>query len=254
MLVITYTKKVEIISMLDEKAPVTLYYQLKEAIIEKIKSNEWPVESRIPTERQLCEIYKVSRITVRQALGELEQEGYLSRKQGRGTFVTAQKIEQRLSKFYSFSEEISNMGYVPGTEILTFITIEADEDIARNLDIERNSMVYKIKRIRLANNEPFAVETSYIPFIMFNDLKEDEIAYYGLYNTLKKKYNIHPDEAVETFEAVLISSEDAHSLQISKNSPGILLERFTHASGRTMEYCRSIIRGDRYKYKVVLKT
>lgn len=239
--------------MLDEKAPVTLYFQLKEIIINKIKSNEWPIESRIPTERQLCDIYKVSRITVRQALGELEQEGFLYRKQGKGTFVTVPKIEQRLSKFYSFSDEISRMGHVPATKILVFTTIEADDAIARNLNVEKDSIIYRIKRLRLANNEPFAVETSYIPGNMFNDLKEDEIASYGLYNTLKQKYNVKPDEADETFEAVLISIEDAHFLQINKNSPGILLERFTHAGGKTIEYCRSIIRGDRYKYKVTLK-
>lgn len=239
--------------MLDEKAPVTLYFQLKEVIINKIKSNEWPIDSRIPTERQLCDIYKVSRITVRQALGELELEGFLYRKQGKGTFVTAPKIEQRLSKFYSFSDEISRMGHVPATKILVFTTIEADDAIARNLNIEKGSIIYRIKRLRLANNEPFAVETSYMPGNMFSDLKEDEIASYGLYNTLKQRYNVNPDEADETFEAVLIGSEDAHFLQINKNSPGILLERFTHASGKTIEYCRSIIRGDRYKYKVTLK-
>lgn len=240
--------------MLDERAPVTLYFQLKEIIINKIKSNEWPIDSRIPTERQLCDIYKVSRITVRQALGELEQEGFLYRKQGRGTFVTAPKIEQRLSEFYSFSDEISRMGYIPATKILSFVTLEADEAISRNLNVEKGTIIYKIKRLRLANNDPFAVEISYIPCHLFKELREDEIESHGLYSTLKQKYNVNPDEAVETFQAVLIGSEDVHSLQINKNTPGILLERFTHAGGITIEYCRSIIRGDRYKYKVVLKS
>lgn len=239
--------------MLDEKAPVTLYYQLKEVIINKIKSNEWPVDSKILTERQLCDLYKVSRITVRQALGELEQEGFLYRKQGKGTFVTAPKIEQRLSKFYSFSDEIDRMGFVSGTKILVFEAIEADNIISRNLNTKENSMIYRVKRLRLANSEPFAVETSYLPGKLFPELNEDEIASYGLYNTLKKKYDIVPDEAVETFEAILTGSEDAHLLQINKNSPGILLERFTYANGKVIEYCRSFIRGDRYKYKVLLK-
>lgn len=239
--------------MLDERAPVTLYYQLKKIMIDKIDSNEWSIDSQIPTERQLCEMYNVSRITVRQALDEIAREGLLYRKQGKGTFVTAPKLEQRLSKFYSFSEEIEKMGYVPGSRILVFSTIKADDNVAKNLNTDKDSFVYRIKRLRLASNEPFAVEISYIPYDMFKDLNENEISSNGLYNTLKQKYNVNPDEAVETFEAVLINSEDAQFLQVKKNSPGLLLERFTDAGGKTIEYCRSIIRGDRYKYKVVLK-
>lgn len=239
--------------MLDEKAPVTLYHQLKEIIINKIKSSEWPVESRIPTERQLCDIYKVSRITVRQALAEIEREGLLYRKQGKGTFVTAPKLEQRLSNFYSFSEEINKMGYVPGSKVLVFSKIMADETTAKNLNIDIGSCVYRIKRLRLANNDPFALEISYIPVNGFEDLNEADITSRGLYNTLKQKYNVVPDEAVETFEAVLINNEDSQFLQVKRNSPGLLLERFTQAGGKTVEYCISIIRGDRYKYKVVLK-
>ena len=239
--------------MLDEKAPMALYFQLKEIIINKIKSHEWPVDSRIPTERQLCDIYKVSRITVRQALGELEREGYLYRKQGRGTFVTSPKIEQRLSSFYSFSEEIRRMGYTPATKVLQFKQMEAEETIAIKLNVEKGSPVYSIKRLRLANSDPFAVETSYIPGDLFKDLNEEEITSQGLYNTLKNKYNVYPEEAVETFEAILIGSEAANFLQIGRNSPGILLERFTHAGGNIVEYCRSMIRGDRYKYKIILK-
>lgn len=239
--------------MLNEKASETLYYQLKKIMINKINSNEWAVDSKIPTERQLCEIYNVSRITVRQALEEIEREGLLYRKQGKGTFVTAPKLEQRLSKFYSFSEEIAKMGYIPSSKMLVFSIVRADDIVAKYLSIDKDTLVYRIKRLRLSSNEPFAVEISYIPYDMFKDLNENEITSSGLYNTLKQKYYINMDEAVETFEAVLINSEDAKFLKIKTNSPGLLLERFTNAEGKTIEYCRSIIRGDRYKYKVILR-
>lgn len=90
---------------LDERSPMSLYYQLKTILAEKIHSGQWKVNDRIPTERELCDAYGVSRATVRLALGELENEGLLYRKQGKGTFVAAPKIEQLLSGFYSFSEE-----------------------------------------------------------------------------------------------------------------------------------------------------
>ena len=92
--------------MLDDKAPVSLYYQLKEEMKEKIKAGEWPAEFKIPPERELCSIYGVSRITVRQALEDIKREGYIYSKQGRGTFVTRPKIELDLEKFYSFSEDM----------------------------------------------------------------------------------------------------------------------------------------------------
>jgi GntR family transcriptional regulator len=239
--------------LLDEKLPVSLYHQLKEILFTKINGNEWPVDSKIPTERQLCEMYKVSRITVRQALDELEKEGYLYRKQGKGTFVTTPKIEQRLSCFYSFSEEIKKMGFTPGAEILKFFIEAAGEEVAERLQIDKDAQVYSIKRLRLANNEPFAVETSYVPCDCCPGLKSEEISKNGLYNTMKNKYGVIPYEAMEVFEAVIIGKEDACYLRTGKTSPGIQLERLTSAGERPIEYCKSIIRGDRYKYKVVLR-
>lgn len=238
--------------MLDEKAPVALYYQLKEILLEKIRNNEWPINGKIPTERELCEIFKVSRITVRQALYELEKEGYLYRKQGKGTFVTAPKIEQRLSSFYSFSEEIRKMGYTPSTQVVGFDLITADAEVAKHLNIPQEAKVYSIRRLRLANQEPFAYEISFIPHELCPGLTSEEVATNGLYNSMGK-YGIVPNKAIETFEAVAISSNDALYLEANKNSPGLLLNRVTYAEQKVIEYCRSIIRGDRYKYRIVLK-
>jgi GntR family transcriptional regulator len=152
-----------------EKSPVTLYYQLKEMLKQKIKSGEWAIDIKIPTERMLCEMYNVSRITVRKALEELEREGYLKRMQGKGTFVTSIKIEQRLSKFYSFSEEIKKMGYVSSTRIIEFSMVDADRKLSGLLGVKENSRLYSLKRLRLANHEPFALETCYIPYSTWID-------------------------------------------------------------------------------------
>lgn len=122
--------------MLDENSPLSLYYQLKNIIIDNIKNKVWALDSKIPTERELCEIYKVSRITVRQALKELESEGYLYRKQGKGTFVKGQTFVQRLSSFYSFSEEIKKTGAVPSTRIISYGFIGAKDEIAEKLSVK----------------------------------------------------------------------------------------------------------------------
>lgn len=240
--------------MLNDKGPVSLYYQLKEILVNKVKSNEWIIGSKIPTERELCDMYKVSRITVRQALFELENEGYLYRKQGKGTFVTAPKIEQRLSNFYSFSEEIRKLGYTPETKIITFDIVKSNKDISAQLNIEEGTEIYSIKRLRLANGKPFALETSCIPYSICVGLTAEEVTAKGLYNTMKIKFNIIPMQADEVFWASLVSEDDASYLQVKRNSPGLYLDRYTYdEDNRIIEYCKGVIRGDRYKYRVSLK-
>ena len=242
------------VKMLDEKLPVSLYYQLKEILIKKIKENQWPVNTRIPTERELCELYRVSRITVRQALDELEKEGYLYRKQGRGTFVTVPKLEQRLGSFYSFSEEIRKMGAVPVANIIEFNIMESSDRISGILEIKKGEKVYGIHRLRKADKEPFAIEVSYIPTAIAPGLERESIESDGLYNTLKISYGIVPDEAWESFEAVLVADEkNAGLLGVKKNSAALKIERVTRSKGGVVEYCEGLIRGDRYKYNIVLK-
>lgn len=145
------------------------------------------------------------------------------------------------------------MGYTPSTKILCFKTINPGQNVSKHLSIPADSAVYSLKRLRLANGEPFAIETSYIPVRICPKMTKGMISSNGLYNALKNSYGIAPDEAEETFEAVLIEGENALYLDINKNAAGIYLERITRANNKTVEFCESIIRGDRYKYKVFLK-
>lgn len=239
--------------MLDEKSSVSLYSQLEDVFINNIKNVMWKIDMKIPTERELCQMFSVSRITVRQALKALEDKGYIHRKQGKGTFVTAPKYEQRLNSFYSFSEEIRKLGAVPSTKIIYFQILESNESISQVLGIREGAKVYSIRRLRLANNDPFAVETSYIPYDVSGELTMETVDKKGLYNTLKDVCHLVPDEAEETFSAVLTDYESSLYLKIKNHSAALSLDRVTKAKGVIIEYCLSIIRGDMYRYKVVLK-
>jgi GntR family transcriptional regulator len=239
--------------MLSGKGQSALYYQLKELFIQKIKMGEWKVNDRIPTERELCELYDVSRITIRQAFAEMENEGYIYRKQGKGTFVTVPKLEQRLNNFYSFSEEIKRMGSKPVTKMIDFSLIESDANVSQSLNIKKGEKVYAIKRLRSADGEPFTLEISYLPQYLFPDISKEEIEENGLYNTLRTHYHKIANEAIEAFEAIIVSNEEAEYLKAKKNTAALKLERVTKADGIIVEYCKSVIRGDRYKYKVYLK-
>lgn len=238
---------------LDENLPIALYHQLKKLFVQKIQSGEWETHSKIPTERELCEFYRVSRITVRQALDLLKKDGYLYRKQGKGTFITRPKLEQPLQHFYSFSEAIRKMGYMPGNRVLHFSILPCPEGVASRLGLKVNAPVYCIRRLRLADEDPFAVETSYIGVDTCPGMKEEEVTRNGLYNTLSGSFGIQVNEAEETFEAILVAGKEAEVLGVRSDTPGLHLERIAGQNGHAIEFCDTTIRGDRFKYKVVLK-
>ncbi|WP_195987012.1 GntR family transcriptional regulator [Clostridium sp. D53t1_180928_C8] len=144
--------------MIDKNSPIPVYYQLKNDFIKKIASGIWKAGECISSERELCEIYDVSRMTIRQAIGELVQEGILTRKKGKGTFVCEQKVNQK--DMMSFTEMIKQSGRTLETKVVEFEIIETPEDIQDVFILDR---LYKISRKRIVDNECIAVETVYIP-------------------------------------------------------------------------------------------
>lgn len=240
------------VEKLDSDSPVALYYQLKQIIINKIKNEEWPVNSKLPTEMDLVEKYQISRATVRQALNDIENEGYIYRKQGKGTFVKPHKIEQKLNKFYSFSEEIKKMGYTPSTEVLEFKVIMSNDNIMERMRLKEDTLLYWIKRLRLANQQPFAVEDSYVPCFLCPGMTREHIEENGLYATMRNVFNICLDSMEETIESVLVTPENAALLNTPNKSAGLYLRRTTYAQDNIVEYCKTIVNGDLYKYQVYL--
>ncbi|SHF37592.1 GntR family transcriptional regulator [Caldanaerobius fijiensis DSM 17918] len=238
---------------LDEKSPIALYIQLRNILIDKIKSGQWKVNDKIPTERELCDMYNVSRATVRLALQELERDGYIYRKQGRGTFVAPPKIEQNITHFYSFSEEMKKRGLVPSSKILGFEVIKSDKKLADILNLKEGDEVLSLKRLRLANGEPIMLETSYLPYNMCRDMTREDVEKMSLYEALRTKCGIIPNSADETFEPVLTNSYEAEVLNYEAGKPALLLERITYSFGTPIEYNKGIVRGDRCKYRVSLK-
>lgn len=237
--------------MLDEHNNVPLYIQLFDILKENIDSGKWPVNHKLPSENELGEAYSVSRITVRKALEKLESGGYLYRKRGKGTFVTTPPIEQHLSFFYSISD-MSTKSHKPTTQVRGFDVVPCDSEIAPHLNIAPKTLVYQIERLRLADNLPLAHEYSYVPVAMFPELNGESIQEIGLYKSFEKYENIVPDSALEWFEAIIIDSQTALLLEVGDCHPGMLNIRVASAAGKPVEYCRSIVRGDRIKYQVSL--
>lgn len=232
--------------------PISLYYQLKEELMKKIISKQWPPGEKIPSEKELCSLYGVSRITVRKALDELERSGHLVRRQGKGTFVTNISFEQRLSKFYSFSEELKQRGMEEHSRVIHFDRIPAESEIASHLGLEPQSQVFKLTRLRLVGNTPYTLETSYIPVEVCPSLSEENISSKGLYNAMRLD-GVFPDRVIEKFRATALRKSEAELMGLKLRMPAMHLERVTYFGVRTVEYCSSIVRGDFFTYTVELR-
>lgn len=233
------------------KGAVPKYAFVKEEVARKILSGEWKNNSLIPSEERLCEIFNVSRSTIRKAIDELEKEQYLTKVQGKGTFVKRGQIEQRLSKFYSFSDELRNKGMSEYARIIEFDVILADRELADHLCIIPDAKVFKITRVRNVEMGPYALETSYIPQNVVPELSEAVIEQLGLYQGMKK-YGVIVETAVESFTAVNLNEYQSQLLEVELHDAAIALTRTTYSGVQVVEYCESYIRGDFFSYSVTL--
>jgi len=242
---------------MDEKiyknSHLSLYYQLKQIIINMIESRELKENDKLPTENEFCKQFGISRTPTRQALKELVNEDYIYVIQGKGTFVSPKKIQQDLLKFYSFTDEMKKIGKTPTSSVLEFKIIEAHDKIAQILMINQNDKVYKFIRLRLADNEPMILETTYIPYELFPGISREDLESNPLYGILVGRFHTVFTKAEETFRATLLNEGEAKKLNYIQGGPAILLERITYDNyNRLIEYTKSVTRGDKFKYHVIL--
>ena len=240
-------------NLLDKSRPIPLYYQVKESLLEKIKSRQFNVGDLIPSEAELQEQYNVSRITIRRAIQELVQEGHLYTKQGRGTFVSRPKVSQELNLITSWAETMEEMGMHPETKKIEYSEEPAPVDIARLLNIPIGDRVYKIERLRYADGEPTCIMTNYLSPDVVPGFLEKGIKGESLYETLEKHYNIVLSRAEETVEAKAAKTSEAELLNIKRGAPLLHATRVTYdITDRPVEVVISISRADRYSYRIKL--
>lgn len=224
-----------------------------EDLIKKIKSQTYRENEKLPSERELCELYELSRITVRQALQELEREGFIYKQHGKGTFVAPKSYNQNLVKLYSFTEEMKEMGKKPTTKVLSFQEIAIEERLAEKMDLTLNDEVFQIVRLRLADDEPLMYETSYVPKKLFSELTRVDLETRPMYDIFYDDYEVVVTKALERFSATIIREEEASHLQMAKEQPGMLIKRFAYHHEQLIEYTISVARGDKFDYTVELK-
>lgn len=237
---------------IDKKSRLPLYYQLMEIIIHDVESGKLREHDQLLTERELCEKYDISRATVRQAIQELVKEGYIYKKHGKGTFVAPKKVKQDLVRFYSFSEEMKNIGKTPTSKVIAFAIIESDYHIAKKMNISEGEKMYQFTRLRLADGEPMMLETTYLPYQRFPDISQDDLESEPLYDILQRRFKVMFVKAEESFQPVNTRKNEAMLLNYGEHMASMMLERITYDQLGIIEYTKGIARGDRFKYRVVL--
>lgn len=233
--------------MLDSSLPISLQFQLRTCLLEKIQSGEWAVGQLIPSERDLCDEYGVSRITVREVLGSLTQSGYLIRKQGKGTFVAEAKIEYTMTSDYSLGRELKEKGLEDRFILQKFSKELCAPNYQQIFGLTANEYVVEVTRIRVVGGKNYAWEKSVVPAKYLINASADDVDKYGLYPTMHKCSNIYPEVAEDIIESVNCPNLIAQALNLEKNAAVTLVTRKTKANGVCVEYCISYLNGQRYR-------
>lgn len=229
-----------------------LYLQIKDILKHKIITSEYPVGSTIPSENELEDMFSVSRMTIRQAVNELVNEGLLKKERGRGkgTIVLSNAIADKLSTVKSFTQKMSEQGLVLKNKQINISLVTPDETIKSALNLAPNEKVLRLNRIRMVNNDIIMYSISYLPESL--NLPFDAEQYGSLYYLLASQ-NIHITHAEEYIEAMLSNVIVADALEISTNDAVLKRTRISKdQNNRSIEYTTTYYRSDKYKYVVEL--
>lgn len=231
-----------------------IYLQIKEDLIKEIKEGRFAPGDKIYSENELKKMYGVSSNTVIKTFAEMVKDGYLYRVQGKGTFVAKQKVNKMLNTTFSFTDELKRRGFVPTNQLVS-VEETVDEDAAGYLQVNESELLLKIVRIRFADGEPIAVETSFLPTTVLS--KEEALQLnqvQSLYALLKQTKGIVPDSAKEFYNIRYCDQTISRMMEQEEGEPNFFARRITYNSEMIpFEYTESYIRWDRYTLENNLK-
>lgn len=241
---------------IDHRSPTPKWTQLRDILLSRLETGS-EVDSPIPSERELGAEFGLSRMTVRQAVDALVQEGRLYRVPGRGTFVAQPKLVMPLT-LTSFTEDMRARGHVPGAVDLGRREVPAAAALAASLGLEPGDRVVVVERLRTADGEPMAIERAHLPALLVPGLLDAPLTD-SLYAVLRERYGLHLETGEQTIEAVPAPDADAELLHVPRASPVLRLVRRSFATptagpARPVEHVVSTYRGDRYSLRVALSS
>lgn len=235
---------------LDRNSSKPLYLQIYEELCDFLASSDLKPGDRFPNELELVEKYNVARITVRRAIAEMVQEGRLTRQAGKGTFVAAPKIERQLVNVSSFSKRMEALGLQASAQVLATKVMAATPRLSRELGVEIESPVLSLVRLRFSDRTPVALENSYVSLLTCPNLDKVDFNNSSLYEVLDECYGLYPVRSEKTLELTTANAWEAKQLNISLGSPLFLLRAQVLGEHIPIEYVKTLLRGDRFRFRI----
>lgn len=217
-----------------------------------IDSGKMQEGDQMPTEKEICELFNVSRITVRKALDALCQNGYIYKLQGKGSFISHKETGMQLNHLYGFSDEMRKLGREPSSRLISSELATPSDKAAKALMLAPGQKVYVFERLRCADSVPMALETVHIPYHRFPGIADQDFTK-SLYKLLSEQYGCERSRAEQGIRADQAGRHAAGVLEIRAGAPVLHITRTTFDNnGVPFEYVESVYRGDKYVFNVSL--
>lgn len=236
-------------------SPVPLYMQLKTVLALQISRGELCPHQKLPSERELCRSFGISRMTVRHALSTLAQAGLVYAQPGKGVFVADPRLALNVRvSLAGFSEDVLLSGATPSSILLQSYLCQAlAPELAHALHVTEKEELVTIKRLRMVDNVPLALQTAYLPHRLCPDILCYDLAAQSLIRILGKEYGLRLARAEQTVRATLATPEEQELLNLVDPAPVLSTERTTYLeSGEVIEFAQATFCGDWYRLKFAL--
>lgn len=225
------------------------YQKIQASIMKRIENGQLKPGDAVDSERELAKIHRVSLMTARHALTALEREGMVQRRRGAGTFVAPPKVH--FNKLTSFTEQMAGRSLVACSKVLSFAVVDNEPEVAARLALSANARLLKLERLRLAADEPFAVETCYLPAEEFAGITRASIARGSIFSILEGTYGIQIAYADEEMDATAAAPATANLLRVERDAPLLRIRQVIYSTtGRAALYVVGLYRSDRHNLLV----
>lgn len=232
-------------------ATAPLYAQIKDHLRERILDGRYAPHEQLPSESELMAAFGVSRITVRQALSELQSEGLIFRIHGKGSFVSKPKAFQDLGKLQGFGEAMRQMGYETYSRVLSLKEVKPTEQVRERLQLGKREKVCELQRLRFLNREPISLDVSYLGAALGARLAREDLATRDVFAIVENDYGIALGHADLQIGSMVADERLSGLLKVPDGSPVLFIERTTHtAQGAPLDYEHLFYRGDAFQYRV----
>jgi GntR family transcriptional regulator len=231
--------------------PAPLHARIKTTLRTRILEGIYPALSQLPSESELGAAFGVSRITVRQALGDLQKEGLIYTLQGKGSFVARPKAFQNVTSLMGFAESMSAMGHEVVNRLLDLRTVAATASVGRQLRLAEGTLVTEIRRVRLLDREPVSLEVTYVPEALGRKLAQADLVTRDIFLIIENECALPLGHAELKIDATLADADLAHALGMSEGAAVLRIERLTHDTrGRPIDFEHLYFRADTFQYRL----